>query len=91
MYTNTRVELYNNFLGFIDSIFCTHKATNSIKLIGFYTRLLRHWVLVRSSQLQSSAVPDDTEDTIIYYMQHVGSLIVKALRVRDPTQCTQRS
>ncbi|KAF8457165.1 Mis6-domain-containing protein [Terfezia claveryi] len=73
-------ELYVNFFALIDSILCAHEATNSIRLIGFYTRLLRHWVLLYSTPLQNSALSNDIEDTFIYYMRHVGSLIVKALR-----------
>lgn len=69
-------ELYVNYFALIDSILCA----NNIRLIGFYTRLLRNWVLLYSSQLQSSALSNDIEDTIIYYMRHVGSLIIKALR-----------
>lgn len=81
-------ELYDNFFVFIDSIFSAHEAPSTIRLIGFYTRLLRHWVLMHSSQLQSSALSNDTEDTIIHYMRHVGSLIVKALRGSGSRQVT---
>ncbi|KAF8427322.1 Mis6-domain-containing protein [Tirmania nivea] len=81
-------ELYNSFFCFIDNIFCAHEASDKIRLIDFYTRLLRHWVLAHSLQLQSSTLSNDTEYTIIHYMRHVGFLIVEALRGSGSRQVT---